>query len=301
MPSKLSVGVVFITHRAVQHLHRCLPPFLAANCRPRVLVVNSSSNDGTIELAHAMGAETLLIPRHQFNHGTTRELARKHLGTDIVIMVTPDAYACDDTVVDKLIQPLQQRTASVSYARQIPHVGADFFEAFSRDFNYPNESHIRSLKNIAYHGVYTYFCSNTCAAYLNSALDEIGGFTHSLFGEDTIAAAKLLNKNHSIAYVAEAVVHHSHSYTLKQEFKRHFDIGLSRKMHQHLFQSNDTQRGKAYLNAMLKRLSRENPRLIPYALLQTLFKFTGYHAGRASLTCPRWFKKMLSSQDFYWI
>ncbi len=52
-----------------------------------------------------MGAETLVIPRHQFNHGATREFARKYLGTDIVVFMTPDAYPADDRLLDELIAP----------------------------------------------------------------------------------------------------------------------------------------------------------------------------------------------------
>ena len=38
---------------------------LSSPLHPRVLVVNSSSNDGTVEEAEKLGAEVLVIPRHQ--------------------------------------------------------------------------------------------------------------------------------------------------------------------------------------------------------------------------------------------
>lgn len=297
-----SIGVVFITHNSKHHLPHCLPPILKSKLKPRVLVVNSSSNDGTVELAKEMGAETLVIPRREFNHGITRELARKHLQTEIVVFMTPDAYPKDENLLEPLVAPLQNNGVSLAYARQIPHKGADFFEAFPREFNYPEMSHIRSKVDLSQYGCYTFFCSNTCAAYLNRALDEIGGFKPSLFGEDTIAATKLIANNHRIAYVAEAVVHHSHSYSLKQEFQRHFDIGLSRKKEAALFSiaGRVEKRGTAYFGKMIKTLFLKNPLLIPYAILQCSVKFLGYQIGRRSLNAPLWFKKKLSSQDFFW-
>ena len=51
-----TVGVVVITHRARPHLARCLPPLLRSPLCPRVLVVNSSSVDGKLELAAELGA-----------------------------------------------------------------------------------------------------------------------------------------------------------------------------------------------------------------------------------------------------
>jgi rhamnosyltransferase len=51
---------------------------------------------------------------------------------------------------------------------------------------------------------------------------------------------------------------------------------------------------------MLTELKKNNPSLIPYALLQTFFKLAGYRLGRASVNAPLWFKQMCSSQKFYW-
>lgn len=301
--SEPTIGVAVITHCARDHLEHCLPPLLDSPLKPRVLVVNSSSGDGTVALAEEMGAETLVIPRAEFNHGTTREKARQVLGTDIVVMVTPDAYARNSRMLERLVAPIVKGEASVAYGRQEPHEGADFFEAFAREFNYPEESHIRGIEEIHKHGVYTFFCSNAFAAYANSALDEIGGFQPVLLGEDTIAVASLLWKGHKVAYVAEARVQHSHRYGLLQEFRRSFDTGLARKMCQQLIAvaGKDTDRGKLYVMEMLGQLTRERPSLIPYAIAQSAAKWLGYQIGRLSVGAPRWWKRLFSSQDFYWV
>jgi rhamnosyltransferase len=299
---KATVGVAIITHKAKHHLSCCLPPLLNSSLKPLVLVVNSSSNDGTVEQAQALGAETLVIPRADFNHGATREMARCYLKTDIVVMVTPDAYAVDKYVLERLVEPILANKAKISYARQIPHKEANFFETFAREFNYPVQSHIRGIENVSEYGVYTFFCSNSFAAYCNETLKEIGGFRSVLLGEDTIAAISVLKKGYKIAYTAEAVVHHSHKYTLKQEFQRHFDIGLSRiKLKQFLEEGGgDNKRGKEYVQKMLLSLIQIKPYLLPYACLQTFTKWVGYKVGSHSENAPLWIKRAFSSQDFYW-
>lgn len=297
-----TIGIAVLTYRSSMHLQFCLPPLLESQLNPKVLVVDSSSDDGTVELARRLGADTFVIPKSEFNHGRTREMARKFLNTDIVIMVTQDAYAIDSDVISRLVAPIVSGQASVAYARQLPHDGADFFEAFAREFNYPPESHVRSLKELDKYGIYTYFCSNSCAAYLNSALDEIGGFQEVLTGEDTVAVAKLLEKGHRIAYVADACVKHSHKYSLLQEFRRHFDTGFARRDYQNLLREGgkDEKRGKEYVQKLMKRLINEKPLLIPYGFLHVLAKLTGYRIGRMSKNAPVWFKKALSSHPFYW-
>jgi rhamnosyltransferase len=296
-----SVGIVIPTFQAAKHLPYCLPPLLNSPLKPRVLVIDSSSKDDTVTLARSMGAETLVIPQKEFNHGTTREKGRQYLRTPIVMMLTQDAYAVSSEIVESLIQPLVENQASIAYARQLPHQNASFFAAFARDFNYPAKSHIRSLADISTYGVYTFFCSNSCAAYLNHALDEIGGFPPVLFGEDTVVVAQLLHRQHRIAYVAEAQVYHSHEYTLKQEFCRHFDMGLARQINRDLLTlsgCSDSQRGKAYVQALLKKLWQTSPSLIPYALLQTLAKWSGYRLGQMSLNASHQWKKFFSGQKF---
>lgn len=297
-----TIGIAVITHNAKHHLRHCLPPLLNSSLKPRVLVVNSSSNDGTVEEAEKLGAETLIIPREEFNHGTTRELARQALATDIVVMVTPDAYAKESDLIEKLTAPIRKGNASIAYARQLPHHGADPFESFSRTFNYPEQSQLRSIHDLAKYGVYTFFCSNSCCAWKNSALDEIGGFSPVLLGEDTVACAHLLKNGHNIAYVTEAQIHHSHRYTLWQEFQRHFDTGLARKSYQSLFNNagSDSKRGQAYTKALFSLLYKKHKSLIPYALIQTGVKWMGYQWGKLIFRFPSNFKRKFSSQDFYW-
>jgi len=298
----MKIGIVIPTHNGAKHLPHCLPNLILSPLKPRVLVIDSSSSDQTVAIAQDLGAETTVILQREFNHGLTRERGRQHLQTDIVVMITQDAYPTSIHMLEELVAPIMKGVASISYARQLPHVGAGFFETFPRDFNYPSTGHLRSLKDIDHYGIYTFFCSNSCAAYLNSALDEVGGFPETLFGEDTVVTAKLLHRHHKIAYVAKAEVRHSHHYSLKQEFSRHFDIGLARHGYQELIAigGKDTKRGRAYLKTLIKKLAQHNPHWIPYALLQTTAKLLGYKVGRACVNAPLWLKRLLSSQHYYW-
>jgi len=297
-----SVGVAVITYRAVSLLPKCLPPLLASALRPKLLVVNSSSNDGTVELAEQMGAGVLVVPRHQFNHGTTREIARRALGTDIVVMMTPDATPLGTDLLSNLVRPIVDGQASVAYARQVPRECADFFEAFPRHFNYPNRSELRSIDDATTLGPQTFFCSNVCAAWSNAALDSIGGFVPALSLEDTIAVMKLLGAGHKIAYCADAVVEHSHDYNLAQEFKRQFDTGYVRAEHRHILLSHggDETRGAGYASQMLLHLIRRRPHAIPYALANIVCKYLGYRLGFHGHRLPLWLIRRVSGQDFYW-
>jgi len=69
------------------------------------------------------------------------------------------------------------------------------------------------------------------ADYRKSTLEEIGWFKNNLIlGEDTYAETKLLVAGYKLAYIAKAKVYHFHNYTIWEEFKRYFDIGVFTKV-----------------------------------------------------------------------
>src|SRR3989344_203980 len=153
-----SIGVAINTYKDQRHLAKCLTPLLNSPLKPKVLVFNSSSNDGTVEEAKRLGVKNfLIIPRTEMNHGMARELSRKKLGTDIAVMMTPDAYAADENMLEKLVKPIVDGKAQVAYARQIAHEGANIISRFGREFNFPDKSNIRGIGDAAKYGVYTGF------------------------------------------------------------------------------------------------------------------------------------------------
>lgn len=305
IPAGLSaspVGVIVVTHRARRHLGRCLPPLFRSALRPRVLVVNSSSEDGTVELAQSLGAETLVVPRQAFNHGLTRELARRRLGTPVCVMLTPDAYPLHDDFIDRLTAPIRSGAAAVAYGRQVARDGADIFERLGRDFNYPATSHVRSLADWPRFGSYTHFCSNACAAWSNAALDTIGGFKPTLVSEETIAVAELLARGESIAYVAEARVEHSHRHTAWDAFRRQFDIGYTRRLYDWLLiaRERDEVRGRRFAEQALRTAARSAPASLPRITAQLAAAWLGYRAGLMGPRLPRTLVRRLSGQDYFW-
>lgn len=295
-------GVIVITHRARQHLQRCLMPLLASPLRPRVLVVNSGSDDGTVELAREMGAETLLVARAEFNHGLTREHARRHLGAAITVFMTPDAYPADAGFVEQLIGPIRRGEAEIAYGRQTARPDADLLERTAREFNYPGRSHVRRHADWPAFGSYTHFCSNACAAWSTPALDRIGGFRAGLVSEETVATAEILRRGGRIAYVAEAVVEHSHRQGPVDLFKRQFDVGYTRSLARTLLlgRERDEVRGARFAAALLRRAGRDSPAAIPDLAVRLAAMWLGYRVGRLGPRLPAAVARRLSGQDYYW-
>jgi rhamnosyltransferase len=298
----MTIGVAIPVLNGALELPGLLSSIADEGCHCTVLVIDSGSTDATSTVvAEFPSVRYHRILRTDFNHGATRELARKILATDITVFLTQDVRPLPG-FLRELVEPILNGDAVVTYARQLPHVGADIFEAFPREYNYGRRSHARTIADTALYGVYTFFCSDSCAAYSNAALDKVGGFIPTLTNEDYFATARLLQAGGTISYVAEAQVHHSHRYSLAQEFKRYFDTGYVRAENPWVtvLTGQAEMRGSSFAKALFGHLSLQAPWLLPYAFVQTAIKWIGYRAGFFSYGTPAWWCRMLSSQRYYW-
>ncbi|HOJ78852.1 MAG TPA: glycosyltransferase, partial [Bacillota bacterium] len=70
----------------------------------RVLIVDSQSNDDTVEYTKSLGFEVLPIERKNFNHGGTRQQCFELLSeSDIVVFLTQDVQIADSHALENLV------------------------------------------------------------------------------------------------------------------------------------------------------------------------------------------------------
>jgi rhamnosyltransferase len=300
----LSIAVVIPTLNAAADWPLFSPPLLASVPADRVLILDSSSVDGTAELARAAGFRVQVIERSEFNHGGTRQLAAELLPDgDILVFLTQDAILADSESVSRLLEAFRDPTVVAAYGRQLPRPGAQSIETHARLFNYPKLSAVRTLKSKEHLGFKAIFISNSFSAYRRDALMAIGGFpTDVIFGEDTFVAAKFLLAGSKIAYVAEAQVYHSHSYTWIQEFKRYFDIGVLHSQESWMLKEFGGTGGEGgrFVRSELSYLWKTDKWSIPSALVRTAFKLVGYRIGRMHSRLSLGWKRRLSMHPRYW-
>ena len=136
MPNQpnLSVGIVIPTLNAQNDLEKNLK--VIDQRQNVVLVIDSNSSDKTLEIAKKYKCKISI--ENNFNHGLTRERARKILNTDIVVFLTQDAYVESQESINRLVKPIKDGKASITYGRQIPRKNSSIFESFPIHFNYPN-------------------------------------------------------------------------------------------------------------------------------------------------------------------
>src|SRR5262249_13879342 len=160
------------------------PSLLASVPPERVLIVDSSSTDETVDLASAAGFQVHVIPQAAFNHGGTRQLAvNLSQGAEILVFLTQDVVLGGVGEIDKLLGVFGDPKIGAAFGRQLPRPAATPIETHARLFNYPKQSSIRTWENREQFGIKAIFFSNSFAAYRRDALMSVGGFPQNvIFG-----------------------------------------------------------------------------------------------------------------------
>ena len=242
------------------------------------------------------------VSKREFDHGGTRRMGVKKSSADVFVMMTQDAMPKDDRLIEKLVEPLQGEVA-VAYARQLPREDSTPVESYTREFNYPAKSRIKSAADLDSLGIKTFFCSNVCAMYDRRTYEELGGFVEStLFNEDMIYAGHLVQAGYAIAYAADAKVVHSHNYGCLAQFHRNFDLGVSQAQHPEIFDAYPSE-GEGI--RMVKKSASyvckiHKPWLLVTLFFQSGFKYVGYFLGKRYKSLPDGVIRWCTSNKTWW-
>ena len=298
-------AVIIPTLNAGPYFPRLIDGLRAQAIAPeQVLVIDSESTDETREVFAAFGARVVTYPRHQFNHGGTRAHAISLVPeAEYIVMMTQDAIPADGQTIEHLVARFADPAVGMAYGRQLPRPRTGAVERFSRIFNYPEESEVRSIADRQRLGVKTTFCSNSFAAYRRAAYEEAGGFPHdAFFAEDQVTAGRMLLAGWKLAYAADARVFHSHGYSIRQEFNRYFDVGVFHCRNAWLRDRFGTAEGEGlrYLRGEFAYLWQVERSAIPSSAVRTLAKYAGYRLGLLESLLSNGVKARFSMQPGYW-
>lgn len=243
------------------------------------------------------------LSKREFDHGRTRNQGVKLSDADVFVMMTQDAVPADDFLFERLLEGLGGEKTAAAYARQLPDRDSSEAERYTRQFNYPAESRLKTKADLPALGIKTFFCSNVCAAYRRDVFDELGGFVNrAIFNEDMLYAAKAVEAGYGIAYAAQAKVYHSHNYTYGQQFHRNFDLGVSQADHPEVFAAYPSEsEGIRLVKSTVAHLKEKGMWMkIPDVIMQSGFKYMGYLMGKRYRRLPMRLVTACSSNREYW-
>jgi len=275
----------------------------------RVIIMNTEEDyfdKGLLEEINVSFREIVQIhhvSKEEFDHGATRHAGTQHSDADYMLFMTQDALPRDESLVENLVKALENEQVAVAYARQLAREDSGIIEKTTRQFNYPENSTVKTKEDLSRLGIKTYFCSNVCAMYKKDIYDKMGGFTkRTIFNEDMIYAAGVIKAGYAIAYAADACVYHSHDYTCMQQFHRNFDLGVSQGEHPEIFKDvpSATEGTKMVKSTARIFLKEKRFATLVYFCFQCAYKYAGYLLGKHFRRLPGWMVlKCTMSPDYF--
>lgn len=229
----ISVSVVIPTYNAGTELVWLLRKLsLQQGLRSiEIVVVDSSSTDGTAALAAASGCRVVPIRKEEFSHSYARNLGAQHATGEYLLFMTQDAYPIGDRwlygMAQALTRPLPdgQFLSAVSCAEynrtdsdllydSLLHGHYEFLRCGDRD-------RVGRLTTTDQQALRQQGQLSDVACMIRRALFHEYGY-HGNYAEDLTLGIKLIKDGHQIAMLSSIRVIHSHrrpaSYFLKRVF-----------------------------------------------------------------------------------
>lgn len=178
-----------------------------------VVLVDSGSTDGTLDIARSHGCRIVTIRKEDFSFGRSLNVGCAAAAGEALVFVSGHCIPVGRDWLARLVAPLGTGRIAYSYGGQVGDASTHFSEhqIFAKYF--PPRSQVPQQG---------FFCNNANAALLRSVW-LAHPFDEELTGlEDMHLAKRLVAQGHAVAYVADAAVYHLHDETWRQ-VKRRFE------------------------------------------------------------------------------
>lgn len=259
-----------------------------------VIVIDSGSTDNTLSLLDEFPVKLFSVKPEEFHHSKTRNYGVKLAGGDCLVFLNQDALPQDTlwlkTLTDNLKDP---KVAGVS-GRQIPRKETSPMESHWQYYFYASERKVlESPKNGKPVNVHNYnFYSTANCAMKREVMLKVPFPEIVIMSEDKAWCGAALMTGYSIIYEPEAVVLHSHNFTLKSVFQHCFDSGMSYAQYSRNWRESSIfsylkQGSDYFIHEMFFMLRNGYAKHIPYAILYDTMKFSGRVLGGKYKYLPR--------------
>ena len=185
-----------------------------------IVLVDSGSTDGTVEIARKYGARVFHIPKEEFTFGGSLNRGCQEALGRYLVFVSGHVWPITNTWLANLLKPFAEPEVAMVYGRQRGTSATNPCEArdFLMQFGVTSQILVDEPKG-----------HNGNAAIRRDLWAE-QPFDESLPAqEDVDWARKIQNKHYRVFYAADAAVYHAHDESLKQVYRRHRNEAVATK------------------------------------------------------------------------
>ncbi len=225
------VSIIILTYNGAETFSRCLNGIKSQEFSGSIdlIVVDSGSTDGSVEVAKSAGANVTCIENKDFHHSRTRNSALHLAQFEKIVYLVQDAVPVSTKWLSQLCSALDEDNVVSASGRQIPHDDADTTARFEVEFHgeylgdKPYLKYVESLDKFADlsydDALHTIRHDNVCSIYRRNLLKRYP-FPDVDFAEDMAWAHAMLLRGYKILYDPRIIVRHSHNRPPEYRFNR---------------------------------------------------------------------------------
>lgn len=225
--NKYDVTIATLTRNAGPILPRLLEAVFCQQTdrRYEVVMIDSGSTDGTLDVIRRYPVRLLEIETTDFNWGRTRDFAYREAQSPIIVNLSQDAVPQHDHWLDNLVRPLEDPAVGVSCGSSVPDPDRHFPQ-----FPWEKNGYFYFTREIAkFVAKYGKGLSFANSAVLRAVWERLR-FDEIPTGEDFQFQTKVHVAGLRIAFPEDAPVLHHHNYTLGGLWRRCRNEGYALKL-----------------------------------------------------------------------
>jgi glycosyltransferase involved in cell wall biosynthesis len=216
---RTTVGVVIRTLDESEFLGRCLEALQRqrGSFNLDVLVVDSGSTDGTIEIARSHDARVVELPPGEFDYSKSLNLGIANVSGEIVISLSAHAIPVDEMWLESMVGAFEDPQVAGVSSRQVPWPGAHWKEVKRLGQVFGVTRLVYGLEDL------DQIVFSNAASAIRRSVWMTQPFTLPAV-EDLDWARRVVTVGWNIVYQPEATVYHSHDERARAQARRLIDI-----------------------------------------------------------------------------
>jgi rhamnosyltransferase len=214
-----TIGVVIRTLDESELIGRCLEtlerqrgPFALD-----ILVVDSGSTDGTLEIARSHGARIFELPPGEFDYSKALNVGIERVSGELVLILSAHAIPTDDEWVARMVAPFADPQVAGVASRQLPWPDAPWHEIQRLERSFRDASAVFTRENAE--GI----VFSNAASCLRRSVWRTEPFTLPA-AEDLEWARRVVAGGWTVVYESRTAVYHSHAESPRAHARRLIDI-----------------------------------------------------------------------------
>lgn len=298
-PPKLSI--ILLTLNSSSYLPSCLEAIRQQDFphAVEIVLIDSGSTDGTVEVARGRVDQLIQIPKGDFHHARTRNLAASKARGEFLVFLSVDALPIGTKWLANLLRHFVDNRVGAVYGRQVPRPGASIERRMFFEHRYPASASIKTAGSSRQGNPNQEYHYTDVNGALRKRIWEAMPYPECCKTYEDVGMAKqLLERGWTIVYEPEAAVIHSHNYSLITGLRRSFDtgviydwLGLWDKTTKTAFRKEGTRRA---LRELRTAWSRGEKLGAAYLALYDVARYVGVCLGRNGKKLPLAIKRQLS-------